>query len=117
MAYIKPKMNVFFANGGQAVQAVVDKISFRKYWAKPYKDKKTGKMVKRQKSMPFACCRVIISLDPSVNVGEEFLIAGYKLQNVIIKNEKMLTFKNDYVAEYAKEHGNEWVRSIINEER
>jgi hypothetical protein len=60
---------------------------------------------------------VIISLDPSVKVGEEFLIAGYKLQNVVIKNEKMLTFKSDFVAEYAKDYGNEWVRSIINEDR
>ena len=117
MAYIKPKMSVFFGNNGKAVQAVVDKIAFRKYWAKPYKDKKTGKMVKKQKSMPFACCRVILSLDPSVKVGEEFLIAGYKLQNVVIKNEKMLTFKSDFVAEYAKDYGNEWVRRIINEDR
>ena len=45
MAYIKPKMSVFFGNNGKAVQAVVDKIAFRKYWAKPYKDKKTGKWV------------------------------------------------------------------------
>jgi len=117
MAYIKPKMNVFFANGGKAITAVIDKIAFRKYWAKPYKDSKTGKMVKKQKSMPFAVCRVILSFDPSVMVNETFLIAGYQLENVVIKNEKMLTFKNDYVAEYAKEHGNEWVRRIINEER
>ena len=117
MAYIKPKKNVFFANGGKAITAVIDKIAFRKYWAKPYKDKKTGKMVKKQKSMPFACCKVILSLDPSVQVGETFLIAGYQLENVVIKNEKMLTFKNDYVAEYAKDYGNEWVRRIINEDR
>ena len=70
MAYIKPDMNVFFGNNGLAVTATIDKIAFRKYWAKPYKDKKTGKMVKKQKSMPFACCRVILSLDPTVKVGE-----------------------------------------------
>ena len=51
--------------------------------------------------MPFGVC-VILSLDPSVSVGETFLIAGYQLENVVIKNEKMLTFKSDYVAEYAK---------------
>lgn len=117
MAYIKPKMNVFFANGGKAITAVIDKIAFRKYWAKPYKDKNTGENKRRQKSMPFACCRVILSFDPSVQVGEEFLIAGYQLENVVIKNEKMLTFKNDFVAEYAKDYGNEWVRRIINAER
>ena len=65
--------------------------------------------------MPFACCKVIISSDSSVEIGEEFLIAGYQLQHVVIKNERMLTFKSDYVAEYAKEHGNAWVRRIINE--
>ena len=117
MAYIKPQQNVFFANGGRAITATITKIAFRKYWAKPYKDKKTGKMVKKQKSMPFACCKVILSLDPSVQVGEEFLIAGYKLENVVIQNERMLTFKNDFVAEYAKDYGIEWVRRIINEDR
>jgi hypothetical protein len=117
MAYIKPKMNVFFANGGQAITATIDKVAFRKYWAKPYKCSKTGETKRRQKSMPFAVCRVILSYDSSVQVGEEFLIAGYQLENVVIKNEKMLTFKNDYVAEYAKDYGNEWVRRIINESR
>ncbi len=117
MAYIKPKMNVFFANGGHAITATIDKVSFRKYWAKPYKDKKTGEVVRRRKSMPFACCRVIISSDPQVVVGEEFLVACYQLGNVVIKNEKMLTFKSDYVAEYAKDYGNEWVRRIINADR
>ena len=117
MAYIKPNMNIFFANNGKPVTSTIEKVSFRKYWAKPYKDKKTGKMVKKQKSMPFACCKVIHSSDPTVLVGEEFLIAGYQLCNVTIKNERMLTFKSDYVAEYAKEHGNEWVRRLINEDR
>ena len=117
MAYIKPKMNVFFANSGKAITATIDKIAFRKYMTKPYKDPKTGETKRRQKSMPFAVCRVILSLDPSVNVDETFLIAGYQLENVVIKNEKMLTFKSDYVAEYAKDFGNEWVRRIINEER
>ena len=68
MAYIKPEQNIFFANGGRAITATITKIAFRKYWAKPYKDKKTGKMVKKQKSMPFACCKVIISFDPNVEI-------------------------------------------------
>ncbi len=116
MAYIKPKMNVFFGNNGFAITAVIDKIAFRRYMT-TVKDKETGKKKRKAKSMPFACCRVILSLDPSIEVGEEFLIAGYQLQNVTIKNEKMLSFHSDYVAEYAKEHGNEWVRRIINESR
>jgi hypothetical protein len=93
MAYIKKDMHVFFANEGYAITAVIDKVAFRKY----------------------ACCKVIISLDPEVKTGEEFLIPGYKLRSVVIKNEQMLTFDRDYVAEYAKELGNEWVRRIIND--
>jgi hypothetical protein len=116
MAYIKPKMNVFFANSGKPVTAVVEKISFRKYRAM-VKDNKTGKKKPKMKSMPFACCKVILSSDPTVLVGEEFLIAGYKLQNVIMKNERILTFKSDYIADYAKDDCNEWVRRIINESR
>ncbi len=116
MAYIKPNMNVFFANNGKPITAVVEKISFRRYRAM-VTDKETGKKKPKMKSMPFACCKVILSLDPSVLVGEQFLIAGYKLQNVVMKNERMLTFKNDYVAEYAKDEDNHWVRRIIDESR
>tara|TARA_Y100001973_G_C5207872_1_gene342961 strand:+ start:6388 stop:6738 length:351 start_codon:yes stop_codon:yes gene_type:complete len=116
MAYIKPNMNVFFANNGKPITAVVEKISFRRYRAM-VTDKETGKKKPKMKSMPFACCKVILSSDSSVLVGEQFLIAGYKLQNVVMKNERMLTFKSDYVAEYAKEGHNEWVRRIIDESR
>ena len=116
MAYIKPNMSVFFANKGKPITAVVEKLSFRRYFA-TVKDKQTGQSKRKTKSMPFACCKVILSSDPSVLVGEQFLIAGYKLQNVVMKNERMLTFKSDYVAEYAKDLGNEWVRRIINEDR
>lgn len=112
MAYIKPNMSVFFVNGNKHVISTVTKVSFRKYWG-AIVDKKTGKKVKKHKSMPFACCRVLYSSDPTVSVGEEFLIAGYKLQNAIVKDEKGLTFKGDFAAEYAKEYGNEWVRRII----
>ena len=61
MAYIKPKMNVFFANGGKAITAVIDKIAFRKYWAKPYKDKRQVKW-SRDKSL----CRSLVSCDSFV---------------------------------------------------
>lgn len=116
MAYIKPNMNVFFANNGKPITAVVEKLSFRRYFT-TIKDKQTGQSKRKAKSMPFACCKVILSSDPSVLVGEQFLIAGYKLQNVVMKNERMLTFKSDYVAEYAKDEDNHWVRTIIDESR
>ena len=114
MAMIKANMQVFFANNGRPITATVSKVKFRRYLSK-FKDKNTGK--RKTKSMPLAVCKVILSLDPSVQVGEEFVIAGYKLQNVVIKNERMLTFKNDFVADYAKDYGNEWVRRLINEDR
>ena len=114
MAMIKPDMQVFFANNGKPITATISKVKFRRYLSK-FKDKATGR--RKSKSMPLAVCKVILSLDPSVQVGEEFVIAGYKLQNVVIKNERMLTFKNDFVADYAKDYGNEWVRRLINEDR
>jgi len=116
MAMIKANMQVFFANNGKAITATIQEVKFRRYYAK-VTDKATGKKRSKAKSMPLAVCKVILSLDPSVQVGEEFVIAGYKLQNVVIKNERMLTFKSDFVADYAKEHGNEWVRRLINEDR
>ena len=116
MAMIKPDMQVFFANNGRAITATITKVKFRRYYAK-VTDKTTGKKKKKAKSMPLAVCKVILSLDPSVSVGEEFVIAGYKLQNVVIKNERMLTFKSDFVADYAKDFGNEWVKRLINEDR
>ena len=114
MAMIKPDMQVFFANNGKPITATISKVKFRRYLSK-FKDKATGR--RKSKSMPLAVCKVILSLDPSVQVGEEFVIAGYELQNVVIKNERMLTFKNDFVADYAKDYGNEWVRRLINEDR
>ena len=114
MAMIKPDMQVFFANNGKAITATITKVKFRRYLSK-FKDKNTGK--RKAKSMPLAVCKVILSLDPSVSVGEEFVIAGYKLQNVVIRNERMLTFKSDFVADYAKDFGNEWVRKVINAHR
>lgn len=114
MAMIKPNMQVFFANNGKPITATVEEVKFRRYLSK-FKDKKTGR--RKAKSMPLAVCKVILSLDPSVGVGEQFVIAGYKLQNVVIKNKRMLTFKSDFVADYAKDYGNEWVRRLINEDR
>jgi hypothetical protein len=114
MAMIKANMQVFFANNGKPITATISKVKFRRYLSK-FKDKNTGK--RKTKSMPLAVCKVILSTDPSVTIGEEFVIAGYKLQNVVIRNERMLTFKSDFVADYAKDYGNEWVRRLINEDR
>ena len=116
MAYIKKDNVVFMANNGKPIHSIVEKIAFRKYWGKKY-DKEKKQYVKARKSMPFALCKVMMSPDPAVGVGATFLIAGYKLRNVIMKGEKILTFHDKYIAEFADEYGNEWVRKIIVEER
>jgi hypothetical protein len=112
MPMLKPDMQIFFANNGKPITATITQVKFRRYYAK-VKDIRTGQKKRKAKSMPLAVCKVILSLDPSVSVGEQFIIAGYKLQNVVIKNERMLTFKSDFVADYQKDLGNEWVRKVI----
>ena len=66
--------------------------------------------------MPYAICKVQLSSDPSIPLGAEFTIAGYMLRNVVHKDEKMLAFDTQYVAEFADRHGNEWVRKMTAEE-
>ena len=114
MAYLKPNQTVFIANNGQPIYSNIEKVAFRKYWGK--KKDKTGKYVKARRSMPYAICKVQLSSDPNIAVGAEFTIAGYQLRNVVIKGEKILTFDTKYVADFAEEYGNGWVRRLINEE-
>ena len=66
--------------------------------------------------MPYAICKVQMSSDPKVAIGAEFTIAGYQLRYVVMKGERILTFDTKYVAEFADQYGNEWVRKLINEE-
>ena len=73
-------------------------------------------MVRARRSMPYAIFKVELSSDPSIPLGAEFTIAGYMLRNVVHKDEKMLAFDTQYVAEFADRHGNEWVRKMITEE-
>tara|TARA_R110000782_G_scaffold39817_1_gene92194 strand:- start:604 stop:972 length:369 start_codon:yes stop_codon:yes gene_type:complete len=115
MAYLQPKLLIFIKNNKQPITAMIDKVAFRKYWGKR-KDKETGRMVRARKSMPYAICSVVMSQDPEVSVGAQFTIPGYKLQNVIVKNDKALAFHHKYEVEFAESYGNEWVRTLINEE-
>ena len=66
--------------------------------------------------MPYAVCKVKMSSDPDVPVGSEFLIPGYKLRNVTMKGEKILAFRDQYIAEWAEQYGNNWVKRMILEE-
>ena len=115
MAYLKPNMTVFMANNGQPIYSTIDKVAFRKYWGKK-RDKKTGQMVKARRAMPFAICTVKMSSDTKIPTGAQFTIAGYQLCNVGMKGEKILTFDQKYVGEFADEYGNEWVKRMILEE-
>ena len=115
MAYLKPNQTVFIANNGQPIFSNIEKVAFRKYWGKK-RNKQTGKLERARKSMPYAICTVKISSDPEVAIGSQFTIAGYQLRNVIMKGEKILTFHDKYVAEFAESYGNGWVRKLILEE-
>jgi len=114
MPYIKKDQTIFIANNGKPIYANVNKIAFRKYWGK--KKDKTGKMVRCRKSMPYALCEVQLSSDTTIPTKSEFTIAGYMLRHVIMGGEKILTFDRKYIAEFADQHGNEWVRKMITEE-
>ena len=115
MPYIKKDQTIFIANNGKPIYANVNRVAFRKYWGKK-KDKDTGQMVRARKSMPYALCEVQLSSDPNIPTTAEFTIAGYMLRWVIKGDEKILTFDNKYVAEFADQYGNEWVRKMITEE-
>ena len=115
MAFLKPNLLVFIQNNGKPITAIVQKVAFRKYWGKK-RCKDTGKMKKARKSMPYAICTVKMSSDTDIPTGAQFTIAGYQLRNVVMKGEKILTFDQKYVGEFADEYGNEWVKRMILEE-
>ena len=115
MAYLKKDSSVFIANNGKPITALIKKVAFRKYLAN-VKDKETGKKVRKRKSMPFAVCEVKVSMDPTIPLGSEFLIAGYKLCHAVVQGERILTFHTTYATEFANEYGNDWVRKLIMEE-
>ena len=115
MAYLKPNHTVYILNNGKPIHSTVKSVAFRKYWGN-VKCKETGKKKKKRKSMPFAICEVQMSSDPNIPVGSEFLIQGYKLRNVIMQGERILVLHDKYIAEFAEEYGNEWVKKLILQE-
>mgnify|MGYP003642158448 CR=1 FL=1 len=115
MAYLKPDTLIFIVNNGKPITCFIKKVAFRRYLAN-VTDKKTGKKQKKRKSMPYAICEVKVSADPKVIVGAKFTIAGYQLRNVVMKGEKILTFDQKYVVDFADQYGNEWVQKLINQE-
>ena len=115
MAYLKKDQTVFFAEGN--VTSIVEKVAFRRYLAKPRLDKKTGEYRRKWKAMPYAICKVLMSDDESVPMGEQFLIAGYRLKKKFFQGKMILIMDNEYVAAYENEYGNRWVSAMIQQER
>ena len=113
MAYLKKDQTVFFAQGN--VTSVVEKVAFRKYRGK-VKDKKTGQYKMKWKSMPYAICRVMMSEDTKVPMDTKFLIAGYRLRKKFLQGKMILVMDNEYIADYEKEYGNQWVARMIEQE-
>ena len=113
MAYLKPKQTVFFAHGN--ITSIIEKVAFRKYRGK-VKDKETGEYKMKWKSMPYAICKVLMSEDSKVPADTNFLIAGYRLQKKFLQGSMVLVMDNEYIADYEKEYGNEWVSRMIEQE-
>ena len=113
MAYLKPKQTVFFAQGN--ITSIVEKVAFRKYRGK-VKDKETGEWKVKWKSMPYAICKVLMSEDSNVPPDTSFLIAGYRLRKKFLQGNMVLVMDNEYVADYEKEYGNQWVARMIEQE-
>ena len=66
--------------------------------------------------MPYAICKVMMSEDQLVPVGEQFLIAGYRLRKKYLQGKMILVMNNECVADYENEWGNRWVSKMILQE-
>ena len=113
MAYLKKDQTVFFAEGN--ITSIVEKVAFRKYRGK-VKDKETGQYKMKWKSMPYAICKVMMSEDAKVPMETKFLIAGYRLRKKYFQGKMILVMDNEYIADYEKEYGNQWVSRMIEQE-
>mgnify|MGYP001208885815 FL=1 len=113
MAYLKPKQTVYFAHGN--ITSVVEKVAFRKYLGK-VKDKENGGYKRKWKSMPYAICKVLMSDDTKVPADSKFLIAGYRLRKKFLQGNMVLVMDNEYIADYEKQYGNQWVSRMIEQE-
>ena len=113
MAYLKKDQTVFFAEGN--ITSIVEKVAFRKYRGKA-KDKETGEYKMKWKAMPYAICKVLMSEDAKVPMDTKFLIAGYRLRKKYFQGKMILVMDNEYIADYEKEYGNQWVARMIEQE-
>ena len=115
MAYIKKEDLVIFNLDQGKLQALVTDIQFRRF-RKSYKDKKTGETKSKLKSVPYAICTITGSSLSSFNIGNKFIIAGYKLRNHAMQGKKCLVLNSQYIAEFEKD-GQKWVMDMISESK
>ena len=115
MAYLKKQDLVVLKGKVGQTTAIVTDIEFRRF-KRTYKDKKTGEMKSRLKSVPYAICTVMTGGFGRITTGSKMVIAGYKLRNHALKGEKCLVLESQYIPEY-EDHGERWVVDMIEENR
>jgi hypothetical protein len=115
MAYLKKEDLVVLKGKVGQTTAIVTDIEFRRF-KRSYKDKKTGEIKYRLKSVPYAICTVMNGGFGNITVGSKMVIAGYKLRNHALQGKKCLVLENQYIPEY-EEHGHSWVVEMIEENR
>ena len=99
MAYLKKQDLVVLKGKVGQTTAIVTDIEFRRF-KRTYKDKKTGEMKSRLKSVPYAICTVMTGGFGRITTGSKMVIAGYKLRNHALKGEKCLVLENQYIKFY-----------------
>ena len=111
MAYLKKQDLVVLKGKVGQTTAIVTDIEFRRF-KRSYKDKKTGEVKSRLKSVPYAICTVMTGGFGKITTGSKMVIAGYKLRNHALNGEKCLVLENQYIPEY-EDHGEQWVVDMI----
>jgi hypothetical protein len=111
MAYLKKQDLVVLKGKVGQTTAIVTDIEFRRF-KRTYRDKKTGEMKWRLKSVPYALCTVMTGGFGKIAIGSKMVIAGYKLRNHALKGEKCLVLENQYIPEY-ESSGEKWVVDMI----
>tara|TARA_R110002074_G_scaffold134272_1_gene278324 strand:+ start:1223 stop:1573 length:351 start_codon:yes stop_codon:yes gene_type:complete len=110
MAYLNKNDIVVIKQKEEAIQARVVDIRWRRF-PKSAKDRARNPNGKAWKSVPYAVCQTFMGgLAP---VGTEFIIAGYKLQNIDKSGDKLLVLRDKYVAEF----DGDWVETLLAESR
>ena len=115
MAYLRKQDLVVLKGKVGQTTAIVTDIEFRRF-KRTYKDKKTGEMKSRLKSVPYAICTVMTGGFGRITTGSKMVIAGYKLRNHALRGEKCLVLENQYIPEY-EDDGERWGVDMIEENR